>query len=263
MKNLKKIFYSVSYIALMLTIFCAELYIAEYLYDMYKAKKQSNLLNETIIDRNEVIIENTTDDNLINPVKTERMLKLEELQKGNSDIVAWIEIENTNINYPVLQGNDNSFYMNHNYEKRSSSSGAIFLDKDYSFELPSTNLLIYGHNMKNGTMFRDLLKYEKKSFFDEHPTIRFTTNKEDAVYDIIAVFKSKVYYKSEKDVFRYYYFINATNEQEYNEYVENAKKASLYDTSKTANYGDSLLTLSTCAYHTKDGRFVVVARKAE
>lgn len=267
MKSFKKIFYNVSYIAILLAIFCAELYIAEYLYDMYKAKKQSNLLNDIIIDQNEVTfennIDNTINDTLTPTVKTERMIKLEELQKENSDIVAWLEIENTNINYPVLQGTDNSFYMNHNYKKNNSSSGAIFLDKDYSFELPSTNLLIYGHNMKNGTMFRDLLKYQKKSFFDEHPTIRFTTNKEDSIYEIIAVFKSKVYYKSEKNVFRYYYFINATNEDEFNEYVNNAKKASLYDTSKTANYGDTLLTLSTCAYHTKDGRFVVVARKAE
>lgn len=110
-------------------------------------------------------------------------------------------------------------------------------------------------------MFNELLKYNDEEYYKEHPTIRFTTNKEDAEYEIIAVFKSRVYYKSEQNVFRYYYFINAENEEEYNEYVENAKKASLYDTGKTAKYGDQLITLSTCSYHTEDGRFAIVARK--
>ena len=77
----------------------------------------------------------------------------------------------------------------------------------------------------------------------------------------MSVFYSRVYYKNEKNVFRYYYFVNAENEQEYNDFVNNAKKASIYDTGITAEYGEQLLTLSTCSYHTEDGRFVVVAKK--
>ncbi len=106
-------------------------------------------------------------------------------------------------------------------------------------------------------MFEDLLKYAKEDFYKEHKTIKFTTNKEDAIYEILAVFYSRVYYKSEKDVFRYYYFVNANNEAEYNE----AKKASIYDTGITAEYGDQLLTLSTCEYSQEDGRFAIVAKK--
>lgn len=195
--------------------------------------------------------------------KTERMLKIEVLQKENSDIIGWVEVEGTNINYPVLQGEDNNYYLKHTYKKEYSKNGSIFLDKDYDFSIPSSNLLIYGHNNKNGMMFEELIQYKDEKFYKEHSMIRFTTEKEDIEYEIIAVFKSKVYYQNETDVFRYYYFINAKNEEEYNYYVEESKKASLYDTGKTAKYGEQLLTLSTCDYSTKNGRFVVVAKKSK
>ena len=129
------------------------------------------------------------------------------------------------------------------------------------FSIPSSNLLIYGHRNKKGIMFEDLLKYKDEEFYKEHSKIRFTTTEDDSEYEIISVFYSRVYYQDEKDVFRYYYFINAENEEQYDEYVNNAKKASIYDTEKTAEYGDQLITLSTCAYHTEKGRFAIVAKK--
>ena len=216
----------------------------------YKETKTDDVLSDIKVDETQ-----------ITETKTEKMLQLEELKKENNDIVAWLEIPNTKINYPVLQTSDNEYYMKHNYKKEKSGDGSIFLDKDYNWDIPSSNLLIYGHNNKNGNMFQDLLKYEDENYYKEHPTIQFTTVDEDCTYEIIAVFKSRVYYKSEQNVFRYYYFINAENEEEYNNYVEESKKASLYDTGKTAEYGDQLLTLSTCEYSQEDGRFVIVAKK--
>ncbi len=260
MKKFSKLYF---FIILFILLICSCLYILRYYFDIYITKKESNLLNELSLSEN-ITNDNKTENKtevVIGKVKTERMIKLEKLQEENSDIIGWIEIENTDINYPVLQGKDNSYYIKHNYKKQISSNGAIFLDKDYNFDLPSSNLLIYGHNMKNNTMFQHLLKYKDKTFYTNHPFIRFTTNNEDVNYEIISVFESRVYYKSEKNVFRYYYFINAENEEQYNEYIQNAKKASLYDTGKTAKYGEQLLTLSTCSYHIKDGRFVVVAKK--
>ena len=218
----------------------------------YKETKTDDILSDIKVDETQ-----------ITETKTEKMLQLEELKKENNDIVAWLEIPNTKINYPVLQTSDNEYYMKHNYKKEKSGDGSIFLDKDYNWDTPSSNLLIYGHNNKNGNMFQDLLKYEDENYYKEHPTIQFTTVNEDCTYDIIAVFKSRVYYKSEQNVFRYYYFINAENEEEYNNYVEESKKASLYDTGKTVEYGDQLLTLSTCEYSQEDGRFVIVARKVK
>ena len=236
-------------------------YIAMFCIDTFRASEQSNILtNQELIVENEV--ENVTPQiENSEPSQTERMLQVASLQSDYPDVIGWIEIENTDINFPVVQGTDNNFYMKHNYKKQSSKNGAIFLDKDAILDSVNSNLLIYGHNMKNNTMFQHLLKYKDKSYFLEHPNIRFTTSKEDSIYEIFSVFESRVYYKSEKNVFRYYYFINAKNEQEYNSYVQNAINASLYDTGKTATYGEQLMTLSTCAYHVKDGRFVVVAKK--
>ena len=204
-------------------------------------------------------MKNETKENEIDSV--ERMLKVEKLQEKNEDIVGWIEIKDTNISYPVLQGEDNEYYLNHNYEKEKSQKGSIFLNADYDWSIPSNNLIIYGHNIMNDLMFKDLLKYANEEFYNEHPVIRFTTKENDGEYEIISAFKSKVFNKSDTNVFRYYNFINAETEEEYNEFVENAKKASLYDIEETAEYGDKLMTLITCSYHTTDGRFVVIGRE--
>jgi len=213
---------------------------------------------------NDPLIQNIVSDSSLpqTNVETERMVKLKELQKENSDIVGWLEIEGTKINYPVLQTDDNDFYMTRDYKKEYSREGSLFLDKDYDWTIPSSNLLIYGHNKIGSTeMFADLIKYKKQDFYNEHKTIRFTTAEEDAEYEIISVFLSRVYYKSEKNVFRYYFFINAETEEEFMDYVNNVKIASLYPIEATAKYGDQLITLSTCEYSQEDGRLAVVARK--
>ena len=239
-------------IILIVLIIISVVYIIRYFINQYETNKESDVLASVEIDESQI-----TDDT------TERMLQVRELQKENSDIVGWLEIEGTNMNYPVLQGDDNSYYMTHNYKRETTSSGSLFLDKDYDWDIPSSNLLIYGHNNLDGLMFQELLKYEDEDFFKEHPTFRFTTADEDAEYEIISAFKSRVYYKSEKNVFRYYYFVNANTEEEYNQFITNAKKASLYNIDASAKYGDQLITLSTCSYHVKDGRFVIVGRKIE
>ena len=271
-KTKRRIIYSCVYIILALLITLSLIYIVKFFVSKKQAIQESQLLDAIEISENQVKNENEVTKETINESLREnveetsnqdfeRIFKVERLQEENSDIVGWLEIEGTSINYPVLQGTDNEYYMTHNYKKQKSKNGSIFLTKDYDWSIPSSNLLIYGHNLNNGTMFQELLKYVKEEFYKEHPTIRFTTNKEDAEYEIISVFKSRVYYKSEKNVFRYYFFVNAKSEAEYNEFVQNAKKASIYNIDATAQYGDQLITLSTCSYHVEDGRFAVVGRK--
>ena len=273
-KEKRKIIYSLIYTILALLIILSVFYIVNIFLSKKQAIQESQLLDKIQIDENQVkeqvnkaITEETTEENSQENVEettnqeTERMLKVKKLQEENSDIVGWLEIEGTSINYPVLQGTDNEYYMTHNYKKQKSRNGSIFLTKDYEWTIPSSNLLIYGHNLDNGTMFQELLKYVNEEFYKKHPIIRFTTNNEDAEYEIISVFKSRVYYKSEKNVFRYYYFVNAETEAEYDEFIQNAKKASLYNIDATAKFGDQLITLSTCSYHVEDGRFAVVGRK--
>ena len=274
------------YLLLSILIILSLIYIINFFSLKQEAKEQTKLLSVIDIyekERTEEIVENASEDRQENDEaqseergetistenpeeqnkETERMLQVKQLQEQNADIVGWLEIENTNINYPVLQGTDNSYYMTHNYKKEKSKNGSIFLNADYNWNIPSNNLLIYGHNLGNGMMFQELLKYEKESFYQEHPVIRFTTAEEDAEYEIISAFKSRVYYKSEKNVFRYYYFINSESEEEYNQFVKNAKNVSLYPIDETANYGDQLITLSTCSYYVEDGRFAVVGRRQD
>ena len=129
-------------------------------YKCYTSKQNNDVLDNIKIDETQI-----TD------TVTKKMLQLQELKKENNDIVAWLEIPNTKINYPVLQTTDNEYYMTHTYKKEYSKDGSIFLDKDYDWNIPSSNLLIYGHNNKNGNMFQDLLKYEDENYYKEHPII--------------------------------------------------------------------------------------------
>ena len=240
-------------------IFCIMIFLASiiclilYLRNSNKEQELSkDILNNIEIDTSQVTEE-----------KSERILQLEELQKENGEIVAYLEIEGTSISYPVCQTTNNDYYLTHNYKKEKATYGSLFLDKDFDLTNGSSNYLIYGHRSTKGLMFEDLMKYTNEDFYKAHPTIRFATLQEDATYEIIAVFYSRVYYKSEKNVFRYYYFVNAEDEKQYNDFVNNAKKVSIYDTGVTASYGEQLLTLSTCEYSQEDGRFAIVAKKKQ
>ena len=227
----------------------------------------NKILDAIVIDNNdnkniEVVPDSNSESKEEETIKKpELMLKIDALKQENSEVVGWIKIEDTKINYPVMQGVDNEFYLSHNYKKEKNIEGSIFVDKSYDFSKPSTNLLIYGHRYPGGTVFEDLKKYTDESFYKNHQTIKFTTSNEESEYEIIAVFLSRVYYKNETDVFRYYYFIDAANEEEFNYYINNSKESSLYDTGKTAVYGDALMTLSTCAHYTENGRLAIVAKK--
>ena len=247
-KSNNKVIKKLSLTVLSIILIAGIVYISFYIYNNKKNNKCN--INDIKVDESK-----------INDDVTKRMLQLKELKKTNQDIVAWLEIPNSNISFPVLQGTDNDYYMTHTYNKQYSSDGSIFLDKDFKWEPQSSNFLIYGHNNKNGNMFQDLLQYKDENYYKEHQRIRLTTEKEDKEYEILSAFLSRVYYKNEENVFRYYYFINAESQEEYNKFIEESKKASLYDTGVTAEYGEQLLTLSTCEYSQEDGRFAIVAKK--
>lgn len=178
----------------------------------------------------------------------------------NKRLIGWVKIDDTNIDYPVMQTVDNEYYLDHNMEQQYDRNGTIFMDKDCDVLKPSTNFILYGHHMKSGRMFGQLDKYKDKSFYEKHPYISFDTIYEKGTYQVMYVFRSKVY-KETEIVFKYYQFIDANGEQEFNSYMEEMAALSLYDTGVSAVYGDQLLTLSTCDYQETDGRFVVVAKK--
>lgn len=178
----------------------------------------------------------------------------------NKRLIGWVKIDDTNIDYPVVQTSDNEYYLTHNMEQEYDKNGTIFLDKDCDVLKPSTNFIIYGHHMKSGKMFGKLDLYEKEDYYKEHPYIQFDTIYEKGTYEVMYVFRSRVYNEDEI-VFKYYQFIDANSEQEFDSYMEEMASMSFYDTGVTAEYGDQLLTLSTCDNQERNGRFVVVAKR--
>ena len=182
------------------------------------------------------------------------------LLNKNKRLIGWVKIDDTNIDYPVMQTTDNEYYLDHNLNQEYDKNGSIFMDKDCDVLKPSTNLILYGHHMRSGQMFGSLSLYSDQSYYEKHPYIQFDTIYEKGLYEIMYVFRSRVYSEDEI-VFKYYQFIDAQSEQEFDSYMNDMEGMSLYDTGVTASFGDRLLTLSTCDYQEKNGRFVVVARK--
>ena len=188
------------------------------------------------------------------------LAKYKELYLQNEDMAGWIAIDGTTINYPVMQSRNNpNFYLKHNFEKQYSDLGVPYIQEDCDI-LTSDNLIIYGHHIKGGRMFGALEDYKSKGFYEKQKTIQFDTLTEQAEYEIIAVFKTVAY---SSQGYRYYDFVNAENKKEFDAYVGKCKELALYDTGVTAEYGDKLITLSTCEYSAQNGRLVVVAKKAD
>lgn len=184
-----------------------------------------------------------------------------ELFLQNTDMVGWIQVADTNINYPVMQTPDNpDFYLKHGFDKGYSDYGCPYVQENCDVQEPSDNVIIYGHHMKNGSMFCDLEKFKSEDFYKEHKTISFNTLTDKCEYEIVAVFKTFVYSDS-PDSFKYYHFVNAETSEDFSAFIEKCKELSLYDTGVSAEYGDKLITLSTCEYSRTNGRLVVVAKR--
>ncbi len=182
------------------------------------------------------------------------------VHQKNQRLIGWVKIDDTVVDYPVMHTVNNEYYLDHNFNQEEDRNGCIFMDYQCDVVRGCDNIILYGHHMKSGKMFGTLNKYSKKSYYEEHPVVQFDTIYEKGTYQVMYVFRSKVY--SEEDVtFKYYQFINAASEKEFNSAMNEMAALSLYDTGVTAVYGDKLLTLSTCDYQEKKGRFVVVAKK--
>lgn len=184
-----------------------------------------------------------------------------ELFMQNTDMVGWIQVADTNINYPVMHTPDNpDFYLKHGFDKGYTDYGCPYVQENCDVQLPTDNVIIYGHHMKNGTMFADLEKFKSEDFYKEHKTIIFNTITDKCEYEIVAVFKTVVY-TDDPSAFKYYRFVNADTPEQFDEFIAKCKELSLYDTGVTAEYGDKLITLSTCEYSQTNGRLVVVAKR--
>ncbi len=213
-------------------------------------------------------------------VETAILPKYEELYSMNSDMIGWLKIEDTIIDYPVMQTMwDENYYLDKNFYKEKDSAGCLLMDTDSQVGIgkktnsygvildgtnqvvkPSTNLIIHGHTKKNGTMFGKLTEYADEEYAKAHSIIKFDSLYEEREYEVIAVFYSQVYLVTD-EVFKYYKFFEANTQEEFDDWYTNIKKLSEFDTGVTAEFGDEFITLSCCAYHVEDGRFVVVGKR--
>lgn len=195
------------------------------------------------------------------------------LYEQNHDMIGWLKIDDTKIDYPVMQTpEDEDYYLNYDFYREENRNGSLIMDTDsivgsgttiYSYRdgsQPSTNLIIHGHTMKSGMMFGNLKFYEEEAYGKAHKRIQFDSLYERRVYEVIAVFYSQVYMNTD-EVFKYYKFFQADALEEFEYFYNNIKKMSLYDTGVIAEYGDEFITLSCCSYQVKDGRFVVVGKR--
>ncbi len=175
----------------------------------------------------------------------------------NEDFVGWLKIEGTRVDYPVVQTPDQkNYYLRRGFDKKYSYYGVPYA-AEYCKIDTSDHIVIYGHNMNNGSMFYDLTKYSNPAFYEENRYIRFDTMNGFGTYEVIAVFKTVA---GGKDEFEYFRYVDGTKTA-FDQFVSKCKELSLYSIKTTAEYGDRLITLSTCEYSRKNGRFVVVAKK--
>lgn len=254
--------------SLVLILLIVILAISSYFFikEIAENKKENELfeeLQEVVQEEEKTIAQNQITDNFKNETsnlssKNVGNYNLESILKINTDIIGWIKIDGTNINYPVMQNGD--FYLHRNVYKNYSSSGTPYLAEHCNLKT-SDNLIIYGHHIKSGMMFADLDKYKSYDYYLNHKTIKLYklqgTETIEEEYKIIACFKTTV----NKGGFKYYNFFNAYSETDYNSFVEQCRELSFYNTEDAANYRDKLITLSTCEYSLNNGRMVVVAKK--
>lgn len=196
-------------------------------------------------------------------VEREYLAHLKEYYDKNQDVVGWVEIEGTRLDYPLMYTPEEpEKYLHMDFNGNYSYGGLPFIDANCSLSPESDNLIIYGHNMLDGSMFRTLMKYDEKPFWEKHPVIRLELIDEEREYEILAAFYDRVYYTYET-CFKFYKFIDAEDQTQFDEAMTYYKSKSLYDTGVTAQMGDRLITLVTCAYQVENGRFVIVAREKE
>ncbi len=253
--NLKQIIIKVFFLVSLITLIISATYLTNY---FLSASKQNN-----IIDNSREIWHSNTNQTEVTDKITPAPSVTEIMLAENSDFKGWITINNTKIDNPIYQTDNNDFYLNHNQKKQYSGNGALFFDYTNKITEDETdkNLVIYGHHMKNGTMFGNLTKYKQLSFYKQNPTIQFSTLYKKSTYKIYAAF---VLNASKKDDNNYIYNISRKNfldDSDFDLWVDEARERSLINTGVDVKNGDNIITLVTCTYDFDDARFVVMARE--
>lgn len=229
-------------------------YLAKYFLEADRTERQ---IDELIQMKNEV----SGEEKEFQESEDSGMLrKYETLYEKNKDLVGWVSVEGTDIDYPVMQNPDDAeYYLHRNFEKKADINGLPILDINCHIEGPDNNFIVYGHHMKSGMMFAGLLKFAEKDFYKEHKEVCFDTLYEEGKYRIFSVFYSEV--SNMERIFDFSIYADKMEKEKFDEYIGKMTELSLFDTGIRPVYGQTLLMLVTCSYHVENGRFVVAAVK--
>jgi len=262
---MKKVLFTVIVLVLVATFGISAFMVGNYLIDGKQQADRYNELSEiaanaqTETDPVETTeaTESSATQETTEPTEPGMLPGYKEIYEMNNHVVGWIKMEGTPMDYPVMQTpEDPNFYLYRNFDKQDSARGSIYAREVCDINMPSDNITLYGHNMADGSMFACLNNYINKTAWDNNSLIFFDTLNEYHTYKIFAVFKTSA---NLGEGFSYHQFVDAANEEEFNEFVSTCKKLAFYDTGITPVYGDKLICLSTCEYTLDNGRLVVAA----
>lgn len=254
-----KILAKIVFVAALIVFIGSGLYLGKYYYDRHVSSRNMDAVKSLLVTE-----ANEESDSLPERTEDDVLLRYSQLYEQNPDMAGWIAIEGTNIDYPVMYvPGDNDAYLHSNFNKEYDAGGVPFIDGNNVLDPRDDNLIIYGHNMNDKSMFQNLLNYKDYSYYEKHPSVQFDTIRERGTYHIAAVILVRATYVGEVDGFHYDLAYSFSSEAEFQEYWQNIQALSLYDTGVTPEYGDDLITLSTCEYSQKDGRLAVIAVKKD
>lgn len=233
--------------------------LAALLYQQLKEAKEDAVL--AYIREERIQLKKTDENEKKNPDKVAILDQYAILYSMYPDVIGWLKVEGTSIDYPVMQDRTGKeYYLKHNFEGKTDNRGALFVAADSTLSPLDQNVVIYGHNMNDGTQFGNLDSYLDEQFYKEHQTLEFDTIYETGLYQVVAVVKTQVKQKDESG-FRYYWFHEYKNRGEFQDLLDFIRENSLYDTGEHLRYGDSTIMLSTCEYTVDNGRLVVIAKR--
>lgn len=247
-------------VAVMMIALCVFVYSAYNLFFIFKEyregeKEYENLKQYTSFPE-EIKEEETVEETAEEAVDDSYIeVDFDKLKSINPDIVAWLYIPGAGISYPVTKTTDNSYYLNHTFEGKENHAGSIFMDYLNDSGFADTNTLLYGHNMKNGSMFGLLKRYKEQEYYQKHPSFWISTQAGKYRYQIFASYVTQAASIS--------YTMTFATEEEYAEYIKTAKEQAAYDTGTDVTTADKIVTLSTCTSVSEDSRFVVQAKLVE
>ena len=241
----KRILNIAIYLILFLILICSGFK----LYFWYKDKKNNDETTEQL--KSNVKLEKIKKDNSNNE---KYIVDFKKLKSENSDVVAYIKVNNTNIEYPIVKTSNNNFYLNHSFDKSKNSRGWIFADYKNKFDNTDKNIVIYGHNMRDESMFGSLKNILNEEWYNnaENNNITFLTEKENYIYKVFSIYKIE----SED----YYIKTNFKNDEDYEKFLNTIKNRSIKNFDINLNINDKIITLSTCANNNKY-RIVLHAKK--